>query len=227
MSPSPMAEDLELARAFVSALRSGAACLHPTDTLPGLAFDPRLPAGLHAVFGLKGRAPEKTCLALVAGIAEAQHFFAPLPTVWLRALQRLWPGPLSIVWYASASAPATLVAEDGTIGLRVPALPRHAQWLLAALRELDAPLPTTSVNAAGEAPRASWEEAVSFVAANGASTSTFVPSWRPAGRERSTVAVAPSTVVRILESGEFEVLREGALPRAAIAAALLSPKELA
>lgn len=214
VNESALSVSQALALSCLQALARGQALLHPTDTLPGLAFDPRTD-GAAAVFEtVKGRDPYKTCLGLVPDLASARLFFAPLPPVWERALALLWPGSLSVVWTASAAAPRALVREDGTLGLRVPSLPADAQWLLVLMRALALPLPTTSVNATGNAPLATWTAARAFCAAHHC---VFCPDWTPA---RDAFAGAPSTVVRILPSGGFEVLRDGAVSAKRLSEAL-------
>ncbi len=204
--------DQALVVAALRALAHGQALLHPTETLPGLAFDPRLAAGAAVLTAVKGRAAGKPCLGLVPDLAAARRFFAPLPAPWDRALGRLWPGPLSIVWTASAAAPAALVGGDGTIGLRVPALAPDAAWLLLLLRALALPLPTTSVNASGAEPLTTWSAARAFCAG-----AAFVPDWAP---HADAFAGAPSTIVSLRADGAHAVLREGALSAAALREAL-------
>ena len=197
----------DLAHEFIAALHAGRACLHPTDTLPGLTFDPSSPAGRRAVDEIKGRAEEKPFLALVCSLAKARRFFAPLPPAWDRALGELWPGPLSVVWQASPKAPAALVATDGTMGLRVPRLPVESAWFRAVLEGVGVPLPTTSVNRSGEPPARSFDDAAVRLTGHG---NAFVPRWAglpPTGEQ-------PSTIVQLFADGRFKVLRQGALPLA-------------
>lgn len=199
---------------FKAALAAGLACLHPTDTLPGLAFDPRQPRGLAAIAAIKGRDINKPCLGLAADLAAASRYFAPLPGDWSAALATLWPGPLSVVWRASRGAPPALVGKDGTIGLRVPLLPEGSAWLAQVLSELPYPLPTTSVNASGEPAIAEWDAATRFLTTQ---RHVFAPV---VAAPADSAAGQPSTVIRILPDATYEVLRAGAVPRAAIDAAL-------
>jgi L-threonylcarbamoyladenylate synthase len=206
----PTDRDQALALSALRALARGDALLHPTDTLPGLSFDPRLPGGAVALERNKGRAPDKPCLGLVPDLATAKRFFAPLPAPWDHALERLWPGPLSIIWQASAEAPRALVAADGTIGLRVPKLAAEAEWLFLTMRALGLPLPTTSTNRAGEEPARDWRSAAEIAAEMPA---VFVPAWHP----HAPFIAAPSTIVRLAADGSHTVVRAGALTAADLA----------
>jgi L-threonylcarbamoyladenylate synthase len=194
----------DLAHQFLAALHAGRACLHPTDTLPGLTFDPTSAAGRAAVVAIKGRDEGKPFLGLAASLAQARRMFAPLPGDWAAHLATLWPGPLSVVWTASPEAPRSLVAADGTLGLRVPLLPVDSAWFMSVLERSSVPLPTTSVNKSGQPPARGYAEASSLLLdAPGA----FVPMWRAAGHVQSL----PSTVIRLYDDGSFSVLREGAM----------------
>src|SRR5687767_10189300 len=131
---------VELARTFVRALTGGHACLHPTDSLPGLAFDPASEVGRLAVLGFKGRKDGKPFVGLCPSIDTALRNWEPLPTPWEAILQEAWPAPLSVAYKASASAPRSLVATDNTIALRVPQLRPEHVWLNEVLTELGRPL---------------------------------------------------------------------------------------
>jgi L-threonylcarbamoyladenylate synthase len=204
----------KLTQDFLDSLKQGLLCLHPTDTLPGLTFDPDSLAGRQALVELKGRTDAaKPFLGLIDCVTKAQRYYQPLPERWLRVLAELWPGPLSVVWKASHLAPTSLVAEDGTIGLRVPELPAEAAWFRQVLVALDRPLPTTSVNRAGEPPAIQFADAGRLLSRAKAS---FIPEWSPA----QLPAAAPSTVMRIMPSGAYSLLRQGAMPKARIDAAL-------
>ncbi len=203
-----------LTQEFLASLRRGCLCLHPTDTLPGLTFDPDRAEGRQALVELKGRSDAaKPFLGLIDCVTKAHRYYLPLPSGWLRALAELWPGPLSVVWQASKEAPASLVAADGTIGLRVPELPTEAVWFRQVLVALDRPLPTTSVNRAGEPPATEFAEAGRLLANAKAS---FIPAWTPETSSRGL----PSTVIRIESSGAYTLLRQGAMTKARLDAAL-------
>jgi L-threonylcarbamoyladenylate synthase len=206
----------DAATALLEALRAGKACLHPTDTLPGLAFDPDSAAGRAAVVAVKGRSETAPFLGLVPDVAAARRYWAPLPAGWERALARLWPGPLSVIWRASAAAPRALTGE-GCIGLRVPRLGAGAGWFEDFLRQAPWPLPTTSVNASGERPHTDWAGAAAFL---GGRADCFVPALD--GAAPVFAQGQPSTIIKLAEDGGFHVVRAGALPVAAIERARLA-----
>lgn len=202
-------------QAFQEALKRHQVCLHPTDSLPGLAFDPTADPALDNLAVIKAHRQSKGFVGLISEQGAAAKFWEPLPAGWDQALTRLWPGPLSVVWRASSAVPPALQAADGTACLRVPLLPDHGLWLAEVLAGLPWPLPSTSCNLSGQAPYGDWQKAQEFLEG-------FGPiGYAPAGQmPYEVVAPRASTVIKILGAGEFQMLREGAVSVAAIQAIL-------
>ena len=198
----------------VAALQAGKVVLHPTDTLPGLTCDPNNPSAVRNLARIKGRSPDKPFIGLVPNWQLVELAFAPLPEVWKRVLAAMWPGPLSVVWQAATAMPKGLVASDGSLCLRcfdgdVAAL----QTWGAVINEMGYPLPSTSVNLAGEAARHTWEGACEFAETHG----VFVPEFEML----PSFAAESSTVIAIGEGEDFQVLRPGMLDARALETALV------
>jgi L-threonylcarbamoyladenylate synthase len=190
---------------FLLALAAGRVCLHPTDTLPGLTFDPRHPAAIRKISEIKQREKSKSFIGLVRDLSSAESYWQSLPGRWRRFLTLAWPGPLSVVWHAGSAAPLFLVSEEGTICLRVPKYMDATHWMKAVLDHAAFPMPTTSVNVSGEPANVTWESAAAFAA----DKEIYVPEI-PA-KERAVAGGSPSTVLRIIDSENFKIVRAGVL----------------
>ncbi len=211
MTTTPLALQANL----YAALENDFACLHPTDTIPGLTFHPLKKNGLAAVQAFKLRPLGNTFISLVPDLATAQKFWHTLPDGWDLALSVLWPGPLSVIWQAAETAPPVLVSQAGTMAMRVPAWPPEKKWMAAFLTQFKLPLPSTSVNVSGEPAAQTWQAAKSKVAgAHG----LFVPDFSPL--ENTTAPHSASTIIEILAAGSFAVRREGAMSKHVIEQAL-------
>jgi L-threonylcarbamoyladenylate synthase len=107
-----------LARA-VAALKNGGVVAYSTDTLYGLAVDPRSAVAVARLFAVKGRAQGHAIPLIAADEAQASLAgeFAPMARRLARAF---WPGPLSLVLSARPTIDPQLLAADGTIAVRVP-----------------------------------------------------------------------------------------------------------
>jgi tRNA threonylcarbamoyl adenosine modification protein (Sua5/YciO/YrdC/YwlC family) len=138
----------ELAAA-VAALKAGAVVAVPTDTVYGLAVDPRRQGATDLLFALKLRPTTLELPVLVADVAQAEALAGPdgLPSPARRLADRFWPGSLTIVVARRAGLDWELGGDGRTIGLRCPAHP-----LVRLLCRQVGPLATTSANRHGQPP---------------------------------------------------------------------------
>lgn len=191
---------------FISAWSAGKVCLHPTDTLPGLSFNPRSKAAEANFIAVKERSPEKSPISLVASWDLALRCWQPLPGRSAEILKNLWPSSLSVIWKASGDCPKPLLASDGSCGLRMPDWSADKIWMRDMLLQLDAAFPSSSVNRSGDPAIADWDLAAEFLQASG--QSFYVP---PIERSAGNVGKKPSTLIRIEDDGSWTLLREGAV----------------
>jgi L-threonylcarbamoyladenylate synthase len=195
---------LELA---VSALKSGELVVYPTDTVYGLGAAAGNDEALRRLFAAKGRAPFKAVPLLVADASMASRA-ADVTPVAGKLMAALWPGALTIVMRKLDSFHSAALAAGETVALRVP---DHdfARRMIAALGE---PVVGTSANRSGSrAPVSAAEAAFQF----GDMVALTVDGGRAAGVE--------STVVDITQDGGPTIVREGAVTREEIEAALGRP----
>lgn len=182
--------DLERA---VRALMAGQVVAIPTDTVYGLAVDPRLPGATARLFALKGR-PEQVALpVLMAEPAELDELAEPTPAA-RRLVSRYWPGPLTLVLRRRAGLAFELGGDPATIGVRCP-----AHELVRALLRLSGPLAVTSANSHGRAPLHS-----------AAQVRSHFPAGLGAVLDGGYCGGEPSTVVSLVGRTP-RCLREGAL----------------
>ena len=109
-----------------------------------------------------------------------------------------------MVYKAQASCPEALVNPAGAIALRFPVLNPSHSWLYECIARTGVPLPSTSVNLSGQAPRRTWQEAVAFAQAH----QVYVPTFPP-HVPTPIHADQPSTVLEILGHDRYRILRSG------------------
>lgn len=187
--------------AAVEVLRAGGLVGLPTDTVYGIACALDAPDGVERLFAAKARPADRAIMVLADGLDQLAATVVLTPAA--RALERLWPGGLTLVLplLPGAALPAALTSGASTLGVRVPDHPTPR-----ALARLVGPIPTTSANRSGE-PEA--RDAASVVAALGASLDLVLDG----GTSASGV---PSTVVDCSVERP-RILRQGAVPAAVIA----------
>jgi L-threonylcarbamoyladenylate synthase len=181
----PLAPDPAGIAAAVAVLRSGGVVAYPTDTLYGLAVDPRNDAAVERLFAVKGREAASAIALIAADATMAEEVAANgFGSLERRLASAFWPGPLTIV-VPAASAMARALSPGGTLGVRVPA---HlvARRLSAAFGGC---ITATSANIAGRLPSVTADE---VAAALGERVDFLVDAGPAPGG-------APSTVVELVE----------------------------
>jgi L-threonylcarbamoyladenylate synthase len=187
------ASDLE------ACIAAGGVAVFPSDTVYGLACDPESAAAVERMYALKGRPPDKPSAVMFFDAALA---VAALPELGerTRALTaRLLPGGVTLV-LPNPRGRFPLAGGSG-LGLRVPDVPLLAGARCVVLQ--------SSANVTG-GPDARRIEEVPAKIRSGADLVL----------DAGVLPGTPSTVVdlrRYEESGEWSMLREGAVPSAAIA----------
>jgi L-threonylcarbamoyladenylate synthase len=141
-------EPAHLAEAAAS-IRAGAIVGYPTDTLYGLAADPRNARSIDRLFEVKRR-PTERAVPLIAGDAAAARAAGQWSPLAETLASGFWPGPLALLVVAAADLTAGVHGGTGRVAVRVPAC-----LLACRLAALAGGLITaTSANVSGEPPTA-------------------------------------------------------------------------
>jgi L-threonylcarbamoyladenylate synthase len=178
---------------FEACIRAGGVAVFPADTVYGLACDPENADAVARLYELKGRPPDKPAAVMFFSVAE-------LPELGprTRALaERLLPGAVTLL---VPSDLYPLAGGAGTLGLRVPDLPRFA--------DVTVPVLQSSANLAG-GPEARRLDDVPASIRSGADLVI----------DGGELAGTPSTIVDLRgyeRSGEMAIVRHGAVPEALI-----------
>ena len=190
---------------FEACIVAGGVALFPADTVYGLACDPTSREAVARLYALKGRPAGKPAAVMFFSLECA---LAALPELGPRtrsAIEVLLPGAVTLVVPNPLARYAPACGHDPwTLGLRVP-----APGLLA---EVAVPVMQSSANRSGGADPRSLEEVAEAVR-EGADLTV----------DGGTLPGTPSTVVDLRAydgHGTWSVIREGAVTRADVAAAL-------
>ncbi len=178
-------------------LQAGGVVAFPTETVYGLCVDPGNAEAVKRLYELKGRDAAKSCAYLLGDIEQASVLTPRLPPSARRLAEAFWPGPLTLVVPGS---------RRGRIGLRLPSVPLAR----ALARQFGSPLLQTSANKSGE-PAAL--NSAGILRAFGEGVDLLLDAGRAEGGVASTVVAC--------DGPSFEILREGAIPEAEVAAAAI------
>ena len=205
LSEETMGECVEHAAHVLS---GGGVIVYPTDTLYGLGADAFSDAAVDMIYEIKGRDEKKPMHCVVAGIAMAEEYAELTPDARL-LLERLTPGPLTVVVRKRAGWGSGIARGIDTIGIRIP----QNDFCLALARAFGKPFTATSANRAGEAPRRTIDAILGQLRNPYASLlqKTSIEDLDLVIDAGQLLPSRPSTVVDM--SGEEPVtLREGAIP---------------
>ena len=184
-----MGDELEQA---LAALRAGLVVGMPTDTVYGLAADPRVRGAVAALAALKGR-PANKAIPVLAESRRSLEAVARFDEAARDLGDRHWPGPLTLVLPLAPGAPAD--AGDpaaGTVAVRVPDHP-----VALALLARAGPTAVTSANRSGEAE---VRDAAAARALFGPAVAVYLEGTAPGG-EVSTVLDLTGGRPRVLRPG--------------------------
>jgi L-threonylcarbamoyladenylate synthase len=101
-------------------IRGGGVVVFPTDTLYGLAADPRDPRAVERVFAIKRRA-EREPLPLIAASLEAAAAVGQLTPLARRLAGAFWPGPVTVIVQDAGVVASGVHAGTHAVAVRVPA----------------------------------------------------------------------------------------------------------
>lgn len=177
--------DYTLVRDVAAAISEGQIVALPTDTVYGLAAAAGQKSAVEKLSELKQRADNKPFTIALAETYDAlTHYFMPLTPFGYRLIEKFWPGPLTIIYYA---------LKDGKIGIRVP-----AHLVAQAVLKIAGAVYLPSANISGEREAVSADD---VEAAFDGKLAFIVDSGLSLQRQASTVID--------LTSGPFTIVRPG------------------
>ncbi|MBR4735454.1 MAG: threonylcarbamoyl-AMP synthase [Bacteroidales bacterium] len=137
-------------------LREGGTILYPTDTVWGLGCDATNPEAVAKIFDIKRRPDSKSLVLLASDLDMIAKYVKEIPSIAVDLVE-VNDAPMTIIypgaiageegkegdrWHLAWNA----VAEDGTVGIRIP----MADWCKTVANKLGRPLVSTSANISGE-----------------------------------------------------------------------------
>jgi tRNA threonylcarbamoyl adenosine modification protein (Sua5/YciO/YrdC/YwlC family) len=189
------------AETFERCMSVGGVAVFPSDTVYGLACDPGNRGAVERLYALKHRSLQKASAIM---FFDRELALAALPELGARtvaALERLLPGPVSLlIPNPAARFPLACGADPGTLGLRVVEVP--------ALRGVRWPVLQSSANHAGGADARRLQDVPAEI------------------RERCEMVIdggeLPGTASTVIDlrgyeaSGEWRIVRQGGMAAAEV-----------
>lgn len=192
MTQKEIAEDI---RCAVETLRQGGLILYPTDTIWGIGCDATNSKAVERVYHLKQRDDSKALICLVDSADRLQRYVFRVPDVAWDLIEYA-SKPLTLILDGAANLAPELIAEDGSVGMRVTREPISHELCYRFQKALV----STSANISGEPSPANFAE-VSPAIINGVD---YVMKCR----QNDLSKAQPSQIIKLGLDGEVHIIRK-------------------
>lgn len=181
-------------QAAIEVLRQGGTILYPTDTIWGIGCDATNAEAVRRVFEIKQRADSKALICLVDSPGRLQRYVRQVPDVAWDIID-LATKPTTVILSGAVNLTPNLLAEDGSVGLRVTSEVFSHQLCFRFQKAIV----STSANISGQPAPQRFDDisdeikrAVDYVCLS---------------RQRDTSRHEPSAIIKLGPNGEVQVIR--------------------
>jgi L-threonylcarbamoyladenylate synthase len=129
----------------INALKSGGTILYPTDSIWGIGCDATNEDACQRLIKLKERDASKSCIVLVDSFQMVEKYIPDFHPICYD-LADLATKPLTIIYPGATGLAKSLLAEDGSIGIRITKDPT----CIKLIRSIRKPIVSTSANRSQE-----------------------------------------------------------------------------
>jgi len=187
-----MIEDIKKA---CQVMREGGVILYPTDTIWGIGCDATNEDAVRRVYEIKQRQDSKAMLVLVDSSVKVDFYVRDVPEVaW--DLIDLADKPLTIIYSGARNLAANLLAEDGSVGIRVT----NEDFSRRLCQQFRKAIVSTSANISGQPSPKNFSEISEEVK----SAVDYIVGYR----QEEMSNPKPSSIIKLDKGGVIKIIRE-------------------
>ncbi len=187
-----MYEDIKKA---VEVLKNGGIILYPTDTIWGIGCDATNEEAVRKIYEIKQRDDSKSMLVLLDNPVKLQSYVEEVPDIaW--DLIELTDKPLTIIYDGAQNLASNLIAEDGSIGIRIT----EEEFSLKLCQQFRKPIVSTSANISGTPSPTIFKDISDEIK----ESVDYVVKYRQKENQKSK----PSSIMKISKSGTIQIIRK-------------------
>lgn len=175
-------------------LKNGGIILYPTDTVWGIGCDATNPEAIDKIKEIKGKNAQQPLLILVESERRLQDLVEVPEMAW--EIIDLSEKPVTIVYENPKNLPKELLAEDGSIGIRLV----KDDFCKKLIGKLNKPLVSTSANFIGEKTPLKFAEIAQGI--------VDVVDYAVEDNREKTSKYASSSIIKIWQDGRVKIIRE-------------------
>jgi L-threonylcarbamoyladenylate synthase len=175
-------------------LRAGGVILYPTDTIWGIGCDATNEKAIRLIYDIKEREDSKSMIILVADERDVlQYVAAPDPQVFDFIEEQT--RPVTIIFEHALGLPDNLVAEDGSIAIRIV----RDEFCRHLVKRLRKPIVSSSANISGQASPKNFSEVSDEIK----TVVGHIVKWR----QDDTALAQPSQIIKWNNDGTRTMIR--------------------
>ena len=186
-----MIEDI---KAALDVLQKGGIILYPTDTIWGIGCDACNENAVKKVYEIKNREDSKSMLVLMENVAMLDRYINEVPEIAYDLIE-LTDKPLTIIYDGAKNLAKNLIAEDGSVGIRMTTEAFSSELI----RRFKRPIVSTSANISGKPSAACFSEIDLKII----ESVDYVVKYRQDDFEKAE----PSGIIKLGRGGEIKVIR--------------------
>lgn len=176
-------------------MREGGVILYPTDTIWGIGCDATNEDAVRRVYEIKQRQDSKAMLVLVDSSVKVDFYVRDVPEVaW--DLIDLTDKPLTIIYSGARNLAANLLAEDGSVGIRVT----NEEFSRRLCQQFRKAIVSTSANISGQLSPQNFSEISEEVK----SAVDYIVGYR----QEEMSNPKPSSIIKLDKGGVIKIIRE-------------------
>ncbi|CAH8281566.1 L-threonylcarbamoyladenylate synthase [Mariniflexile fucanivorans] len=175
-------------------LKTGGLILYPTDTVWGIGCDATNEEAVNKVYKLKERVDSKALICLVADDRMLKKYVKNIPAVALNIID-VTDKPTTIIYDEAQNLASNLIAENGTIAIRIP----DDEFCFQLCRRLNGAIVSTSANISGFPTPNSFKEIQPAILKG----VDYVVNL-----QREKICSKPSSIIKLSNSGVVKIIRE-------------------
>ncbi len=176
-------------------LNAGGIILYPTDTIWGIGCDATNEMAVAKIFALKNRIDSKSMIILLDQTGRLSGYIREVPQQAYELIE-LSEEPLTLVLDGAKNVASNLIADDGSIGVRVTK-DEFCRNLMTRFRK---PIVSTSANISGQNSPSDFSEVCEKI-------KTGV-DYIVGLRQEEKANKKPSTILKIGLKGEIKFIRK-------------------
>jgi L-threonylcarbamoyladenylate synthase len=136
--------DFDLLKEPAKCLKEGGLVVFPTETVYGLGANALNEDSVRKIFEAKGRPSDNPLIVHVASRDQAEDVTKSIPEAARKVMDKLWPGPITLVMPRAENVPDCVTAGLDTVAVRYPEHPVAKELLRLSGIPVAAPSANTS-----------------------------------------------------------------------------------